>query len=83
MYRSNLIYFWKIVLGRVIEYHGYITVEDERSIVLHKDLGFMVNSHVEVSEMFLLRGNEYVFYSRRLRELCTRFKALWHILDYV
>ena len=44
-----------------MEYYGYVTVEDERSIVLHKDLGFTVNLHVEVNEIFLIRGNEYVF----------------------
>ena len=36
----------------MIKYNGYVTVEDERSIVLRKGLGFTVNLHVEVSEMF-------------------------------
>ena len=36
-------------------------VEDERSIMLHKVLGFTVNLHVEVNEILLLHRNEYVF----------------------
>ena len=40
----------------MIEYYGYDTVEDERLIVLCKDLVFMVDLHMEVSKIFLLRG---------------------------
>ena len=45
----------------MIEYYGYVTVEDERLIVLRKNLGFTVDLHVEVSEIFLLRGNGNIF----------------------
>ena len=45
----------------MIDYYGYDTVEDERLIVLHKDLGFTVDLHVEVSEIFLLRGKGNIF----------------------
>ena len=45
----------------MIDYYGHVTVEDEKSFVLPKVLGFTVNLRVEVSEIFLLRGNEYVF----------------------
>ena len=48
-------------LLQLINYHGYLTVPDVRSIVLRKVLGFAVNLHVEISEIFLLRGNKYVF----------------------
>ena len=44
-----------------MEYYGYVTMEDEKSFVLHKDLGFTVNLHVEVNEIFLLRRNGHVF----------------------
>ena len=57
-YRSNRFIFGKSVLGRVIDYHGYVTVEDGRSIVLRKVLGFAMGLHVEICS---LRGNEHVF----------------------
>ena len=46
---------------QLIKYYRYVTVEDERSIVLRKDQGFTVNLHVVVSVIFILHGKEYVF----------------------
>ena len=46
----------------MIEYHGYVTVKDDRIIVLCKDLAFMVDLHVEVSVIFLScrKGNIFI-----------------------
>ena len=46
----------------MIEYYGYVTVEDERIIVLRNDLGFMVDLHMEVSVIFLScrKGNIFI-----------------------
>ena len=49
-----------ILWGVMIEYYGYVTVEDERFIVLRKDLGFTIDLHVEISEIFILRGMGYI-----------------------
>ena len=41
-----------------MKYHWYVTKEDESSIVLSKDLGFTIDLHVEVSEIFILHGKK-------------------------
>ena len=60
----------------MIEYYGYVTVEDERIIVLRKVLGYAVDPHTEVSEIFILRGKEYMFIHADYVDLVLEYNTM-------
>ena len=60
----------------MIKYYRYVTIENERLIVLRKDLGFMVNLHVDVREVFILRGKGYIFIHVDCKDLVLEYNTM-------